>query len=136
MAVNTRFAVAVHIATALAYQSEESRTSDELAKSVNTNPVVVRRVLCALAKAGLIDVKEGKSGGSVLSKRPSEITLADIYRAVEPDPVFGVPEKDVNRSCPVSCKMQKLMNGVLLRVERSLSETLKKTRLSDLLKEI
>jgi Rrf2 family protein len=136
MAVNTRFAVAVHIVTALAYEDNESRTSDELAKSVNTNAVVVRRLLCTLANAGLINVKEGKSGGSALAKKPSDITLADIYRAVEPEPVFGVPTKEVNRSCPVSCKMQKIMNGVLSRVERSLQENLRKTRLSDLLKEI
>jgi DNA-binding IscR family transcriptional regulator len=136
MAVNTRFAVAVHITTVLAYWGDELRTSDELAKSVNTNPVVVRRLLCLLADAGLIQVKEGKSGGSSLTRKASEITLADIYAAVDPEPVFGVPEKEIMRACPVSCRMQKLMGGVLLRVEHSLLENLRKTRLSDLLREI
>ena len=136
MAVNTRFAVAVHIATALGFQSEFPRTSEDLAKSVNTNPVVVRRLLQALAKAGLIHVREGKSGGSTLARPASQITLNDIYCAVEPDPLFGLPAKKMNRACPVSCKMPSLMTGVLSRVEHSLSEQLKKTRLSDLLKEI
>ncbi|HEX8852924.1 MAG TPA: Rrf2 family transcriptional regulator, partial [Pyrinomonadaceae bacterium] len=82
MSANSRFAVAVHALTLLAWAGEEPVKSEYLACSVNTNPVVIRRILCALARAGLVTSQTGASGGSRLARPAAEITLREVYRAV------------------------------------------------------
>ncbi|HTJ85257.1 MAG TPA: Rrf2 family transcriptional regulator, partial [Polyangiaceae bacterium] len=81
-----RFTLAVHILGMLAWVERErgvSATSEELAKSINTNPVVVRRVLGDLRRAGLVDTKRGVGGGVTLAKTASQITLRNAYEAIE-----------------------------------------------------
>jgi Rrf2 family protein len=136
MSGNTRIAVAIHIMTSLACAGE-SMTSAELAKSINTNAVVVRRLLCLLAKAGLIECTAGKSGGSVLSRKAENISLADIYNAIAPEEsLFAIPEKSANRSCAVSCKMKGLLTKVFGQAEDAVRNQLENVRLSDLAKNI
>jgi Rrf2 family protein len=136
MSGNTRIAVAIHIMTSLAF-AKESRTSVQLAKSINTNAVVVRRLLVLLAQAGLIECTSGKSGGSVLAKKPENISLADIYNAIAPEEsLFAIPEKTANRGCPVSCKMKGLLTQVFDQAEEAVRSRLKSVRLSDLAKNI
>ena len=88
MAVNTRFATGVHTLVLLAAEPDSLQTSEEIAQKLNTNPVVIRRVLSLLRQAGLIDSQKGPSGGSRLAKPGKAIRLGDIYRAVEPLSVF------------------------------------------------
>lgn len=82
---DTRLAVAIHILSVLSFAGKEPRTSDLLARSVNTNAVVVRRLLGQLKKAGLTEVRRG-AGGSTLNRHPEDITLLDVYKAVVPNP--------------------------------------------------
>src|SRR5690349_523482 len=91
MAANLRFPVAVHIITALAYRDGESATSQQLAKSICTNPVVVRRLLSKLHQAGLIHCYPGKTGGCRLARSAEKITLFDVYTAVEGGGPFTIP---------------------------------------------
>lgn len=91
MATNTRFAVAIHTAGMLALDGKLCVTSETIAKSVSTNPVVVRRVIAMLAKNGLVVVRKGKGGGATLARAAAEITLADVYKAIEPGPLLPIP---------------------------------------------
>ena len=91
MASNTRFAVAIHTAGMLALADKLRVSSETIAKSVSTNPVVVRRVISLLAKHGLVEVRKGQAGGAALTRPPAEITLEDIHRAVELPPLMAVP---------------------------------------------
>lgn len=91
MAANTRFAVAIHTAGMLALDSKFCVTSETIARSVSTNPVVVRRVIAMLAKNGLVLVRKGKGGGATLARPAAEITLADVYKAIDPGPLLPVP---------------------------------------------
>jgi DNA-binding IscR family transcriptional regulator len=75
--------MAVHVLAVLAYQEGDRVTSAGLAGSINTNPVIIRRLLLALQKAGLVDTCRGAGSGSRLSRSPKRINLAEIYRAVE-----------------------------------------------------
>jgi len=134
MSQNTRFAVAVHVLTALAYRDGESLSSARLAASVRTNPVVIRRLLIRLGKAGLVQAQVGKSGGVRLARRPESITLLDIFRAVEGGSPFVIPDKPENKACEVSCAMRKLLSSVLAETDRAVSRSLEKVRLSDLVK--
>src|SRR5256884_5849800 len=78
---SVQFAVAAHIMAALGYFPGEEISSTILADSVNADPTFVRKSLSKLSKAGLVVTKRGKSGASMLSRSPRQITLLDIYRA-------------------------------------------------------
>ena len=83
MQISSRFSVGVHVLTLLASNpAGELLTSDRLANSVNTNPVVIRRILGQLKKAGLVEVRAA-AGGTYLRRDPATITLLDVYRAVD-----------------------------------------------------
>src|SRR5262245_9311383 len=103
--------------TMLACSSREVIASQTLAASVNTNPVVVRRLLRALRRAGLIETFAGKNGGTQLGKSPERISLAAIYDAVEPRRVIPVNERKALRKCHVSCNMPRIMSAVALGTE-------------------
>ena len=82
---DTRLAVAAHILALLSFAGSEYRSSDLLARSVNTNAVVVRRLTGQLKKAGLVEIRRGV-GGTALNRKPEDITLLDVYKAVIPNP--------------------------------------------------
>ncbi len=122
--------------TALAYHDGESLSSSLLARSVQTNPVVIRRLLGRLGKAGLVRARTGKAGGAVLARRPASITLMDIFRAVEGGSPFAIPDKPADKSCAVSCRMKRVLASVLSETEKAMAASLEKVRLSDLATEI
>ena len=109
MSTNTRFAVAVHSAGMIAFGDRMVVTSDRIAQSVGTNPVVVRRVCGMLVKAGLVTMRKGQNGGALLTRSPEQISLGDIYRAVELGPALQVPGNRENCTCPVG----RIVGGVL-----------------------
>ena len=82
MAANCRFAFAVHILSVLALKKNEGVTSDALAGSVNTNPVVIRRIVSALQQAGLVATAKGARGGVKLALSPENISLGAVHRAM------------------------------------------------------
>jgi Rrf2 family protein len=133
MTKDTKFAVAIHILTMLATRKYELTTSQQVARSVNTNPVVVRRLLAQLAKAGLVEAKEGKFGGSRIARPPEKITLLDVLSAIAPGPLFNLPEKKEHKACRVSCGMKDVLPPVLKAAEQSLGQALRRTKISDLL---
>jgi Rrf2 family protein len=136
MAANSRFPVAVHVMTALGYRDGESMSSPRLARSVSTNPVVIRRLLSQLRKAGLVRGHSGKSGGAQLARRPETISLMDIYRAVSGGEPFSIPDKPEYRECEVSCHIKKILRSVLADTEKAIATSLEKVRLSDLVQDI
>jgi len=126
MAKSSRFAVAVHVLTLLAYEEGKWLTSDYIAGSVNTNPVVIRRVLALLSKAGFISTAEGAGGGTVLASSAGSITLADVFRAVELGEFFLLPPNDPNPLCPVGRCVQTILrehlDGFQEVIERAMSQ--------------
>lgn len=136
MAKNCRFAVAVHIASVLALHPDEPATSEWIAGSVNTNPVVIRRLLSALAKAGLVKSIRGSAGGSVLARRPEDITLLDISRAVEEEEAPALHHQPPNPACPVGRSIQPVLLRVLDRAEAAREAVLATTLLSEVLAQI
>ena len=113
MAKNCRFAVAVHISTLLALGGGKPATSEWISGSVNTNPVVVRRILSALAKAGLVRSTRGINGGSVLAKPPETITLLEINRAVDDEEVPSLHHQTPNQNCLVGREIQSVLIKVM-----------------------
>lgn len=83
--MNSQLPIALHILGFLASQRGEPLTSDVMADTYGTSPVVLRRVLAKLQRAGLVETKRGVHGGSVLARDPSAINLREAYDAVSDD---------------------------------------------------
>lgn len=136
MAKNCRFAVAVHIAAVLALAGDQPATSEWIAGSVNTNPVVIRRLLSALARAGLVRSLRGSAGGSVLARHPGAITLLEIARAVEEDEAPALHHQPPNPACPVGRGIQPVLMRVIDRAEAAREAVLATTLLSEVVAQI
>ena len=134
--VNQQFTFAVHIMTALAFSPGEVIGSQTLAASVNTNPVVVRRLLLALRRARLIETFAGKHGGARLRKKPDRISLAEIYDAVKSPQVILVNERKALRRCHVSCNMKGIMSGVAESTEQAVRKHLRGITLAHLVRKM
>ena len=93
--------MAVHVLAVLAYKEGDRVTSAFLAGSVNTNPVIIRRLLLSLQRARLVETCKGAGSGSRLSRSPGRINLAQVYRAVEEVEPFATPARKPNEACPV-----------------------------------
>lgn len=104
MAANSKLTIAAHALAWLALAHRRGRevlTSDEVAASINTNPVIVRRSLGDLQKAGLVAARRGTGAGWRLSRPPGEISLLDVYAAVSPEPLVALHHSEPNLLCPV-----------------------------------
>ena len=133
MRTSCRFAVAVHVMAVLAYKEGDRVTSAFLAGSVNTNPVIIRRLLPALRRAKLVDTRKGAGAGSRLSRSPGRINLAEIYRAVEAAEAFATPPRKPNAACPVGHCIRRALNRVFASAQTALERDLEKTTLGDVM---
>jgi len=136
MAANSRLAVAAHIVSVLAFKRDEFVPSHSIASSVNTHPTVIRRILAALTRAGIVASEEGKSGGSKLMKCPSKITLLDLSFAVGEDHLFAVHKNPTNESCPISRTMKKALGKVFSDAEKAAFIQLQRVSIADLAIEV
>src|SRR2546422_536759 len=130
MRTSCRFAMAVHVLTLLAYKEGDRVTSALLADSVNTNPVIIRRLLLALQRARLVETSKGAGSGSRLSRAPGRINLAEIYRAVEDSESFARPSRKPNAACPVGYCIRETLDRVFASAQEALERDLEKTNLA------
>ena len=136
MRTSCRFAMAVHVLTLLAYKEGDRVTSAFLAASINTNPVIVRRLLLALQRAKLVDTCKGAGAGSRLNYAPRRINMAQIYRAVEEAETFGTPSRKPNPDCPVGQCMLKMLEEMFASAQRAMERDLEKTTLADVIEAV
>ena len=133
MKISSRFSVAVHILSILSIEKDNLCTSEWIAGSVNTNPVVIRRVTGMLKRAGLVNVNSG-SGGSYLLKSIENITLLDIYKAVEvveEGKLFQIHEEP-NAKCPIGANIQSVLEIILFRAQDAMEDVLKNVTMKDI----
>ena len=132
MAGNSRFAVSLHILAYLTYREGRSVSSAEIASSVDTNAVVIRRLLSALVRARIVQAQKGAAGGFMLAKTPQSVSLLDIYRAVEPEPDVGMRHFAPNQKCPSGAKIESVVRGIFDRVQASMEAELRDVTLAQL----
>jgi DNA-binding IscR family transcriptional regulator len=125
-----RFAFAVHVLAVLANESK-CASSASLAATVNTNPVVIRRLLIDLQNAGLIRTSRGPQGGAILAKPPKNISLWHVHSAVESRELFGQHPNPPSPHCPVGQGIEKVLGYVEKRANRSFSRELQMMSLAD-----
>lgn len=112
--MNTRFAVATHILAYLAHAGGQPVSSEVLASSAGTHPVVVRRLVSTLREAGLVHSQRGAGGGTLLARPAADISLLDVFRAMqetEPD-LFQISSTNPNSHCDLGRVMQETLEGL------------------------
>ena len=134
--VDTRFPVSVHIMTSLAYNQPTLMSSEQLALGIKTNASFIRKLVVSLASAGLVESVRGKAGGVRLAKKPKDITLDQIYRAVTDSALVAVPNKAPNKSCTISCGIGAVLCRISQEIEENTLKQLAKTSLSEVLGQI
>ena len=136
MSTNSRFAVAVHVLSLMAWSGEEPLKSEQVAESVNTNPVVIRRMLLELADAGLVVSQTGSLGGSRLANDPAKTTLLDVYRALEYGSVFSLHRQPPSRDCPVGVNIETVLGEVLSEVDAAVEQVLGTITINDVVQRL
>ncbi|WNV84634.1 Rrf2 family transcriptional regulator [Umezawaea sp. Da 62-37] len=137
MSANSRLTVALHaLAWVGLYQrlGHDVATSEQVAGSVNTNPVVIRRLLGELREAGLVRSQRGAGAGWMLSRDPADITLLDVYDAIGSGPLFGMHRAEPNQGCVVGAGIQPALRTVYDGLDRVLRAELAMTTVADVLK--
>lgn len=122
--MNGRFQIAVHILTLLHSAGDESLSSDYMAGSININPVMVRKELSNLRKAGFVKSKEGNMGGYTLAKPAKQISIADIYMAVNQTPLLGEARNVPNPACPIGQEINEQMHALNAQLNNIVTEHL------------
>jgi Rrf2 family protein len=138
VAANSRMTIAVHALAWLALarrQGREVLTSDQVAASVNTNPVIIRRCLGDLRRAGLVCVRHGAGAGWSLARAPEEITLLEVHDAVGPEPPFGLHHTEPNLECPVGKGIRPALSQVYGQVEQAMRRELAAVSVAGVLRE-
>ena len=128
--------MAVHVLSLMAWSGEEPLKSEQVAESVNTNPVVIRRMLKELAEAGLVVSQTGSLGGSRLANDPTKTTLLDVYQALEYRGVFSLHRQPPSRDCPVGVNIETVLGDVLLEVDSAVERVLQNITINDVVRRL
>ena len=133
MQFSSRLPVAVHILLAIVeFEGKEKTTSTFLAGSVNVNPVIIRNTLGQLKTAELVTVKAGE-GGASLAKDPKDITLMDVFNAVEKEEMLFHFHENPNPECPVGKNVHAVLDRRLFSIQKVMQEQMKSITLQDLI---
>ncbi|MGC4072833.1 MAG: Rrf2 family transcriptional regulator [Nibricoccus sp.] len=132
MTGNSRFAVSVHMLSYLAYKAGAQTTSTEIASSVDTNPVVIRRLLATFVKARLVNTQKGAAGGFSLATAPENIRLLDIYRAVEPQTDLGLSRLEPNHKCAVGARIEDILKATFTKAQTAFEAELARVSVADI----
>lgn len=137
MQISSRFTMAIHMFACIDTFTDQKMTSDFMAASIGTNPVIVRKLLQQLKAAGLIEVSRG-TGGVTVTKPLNEITFLDIYKAVEctPDEELFHFHENPNQACPVGKNIHHVLDDKLAKVQEAMESELAAITLADVKRDI
>lgn len=138
MSVNSRMTVAIHVLSFLiasARKRPDPVTSERIAHSVNTNPVVIRRMLGELQRGGLVRSHRGANAGWTLARPARSITLLQVYNAVQEGPLFGLHASAPNPKCPIGRGLPPTLRKVYGALEDDLRRRLAQTTVDEVLTE-
>lgn len=136
MQFSVRLTMATHILLCIEkFQGEYKTTSTFLAGSVNVHPVIIRKTLGQLRAAGLVEVAAG-IGGAKLTKSPKDITLLDVFQAVEEDEDLFHFQENPNPNCPVGRNIHHILGTRLEKIKQHMLDDLANITLEDLLKAV
>lgn len=128
---NSRLSLALHTLGHMAMDPDGAQTSTEIAEHAGTNPVVVRRVLGRLREAGLLTSEKGHSGGWKLARAPEEITLADVFSALD-EQLFSYDDNTEPANCAVERAMRQRISSVMTDIEQKLVDQLNSISINEM----
>lgn len=132
--MSSKLSVCIHILTVLALKGCEALTSEQIARSVNTNPVVIRRLLGLLRRAGYVGSKKGVGGGWELLANPEEVSFLDVLRVVEPqNEIFALHKCKPNQQCPVGRNIQGVLIGVYSEIQEGVAGRLARSTIASVI---
>ena len=134
MSQNSGFPLAVHLLVALSFRPKDFISSDSLSGTVHTNAVVVRRIVASLRRAGFVVSQAGVAGGVRLAKRPRQITLLDVYRAVGRAELFRMHSP--NRACPIGKRIPAALGEFLPKAEQAFEHSLAGVTVDDVARKV
>lgn len=137
MQISSRFTMAIHMFACIDTFSDQKMTSDFMAASIGTNPVIIRKLLQQLKAAGLIEVLRG-TGGVKITRPLSKITFLDVYKAVEcaqDEKLFHFHENP-NPNCPVGQNIHNVLDDRLLQIQKAMEDKLAEMTLADVKKDV
>jgi len=133
--IANRFSIAVHILSLLGGRREAEPTSEWMAGSIGVNPVVVRNVTGMLKRAGLVRTQQGVAGAS-LARPLSEVTLLDVYRAVEDEASLFSVHPRPNPKCPVGARIEGTLREVFAEAEDAMHAELAGITLAEVVRRL
>ena len=138
--MNSRFTMAVHLLGMLTWAQRSGMgplTSERAAESINTSPVVIRRLVAMLHAQGMVEARKGPNGGIQLAREPEKITLREVYEAVSEDaPVLGGYTAKPGAKCPVAPYVAEYLEGLRNRAEEAMKAQLDMVTIQQMTSEI
>ena len=134
MRQSTQFPLAVHLLVALSFRPENYISSDSLSGTVHTNPVVVRRIVASLRRAGFVVSQPGVAGGVRIAKPSRQISLLDVYKAVGQGELFRM--HNPNRACPIGKRIPEALGEFLPRAEQAFERSLSDATVEDVARKV
>ncbi|GHU31215.1 transcriptional regulator [Spirochaetia bacterium] len=135
MQIGTKFSIAIHILLCVEFFNKDYKvTGDFIAASVKTNPTIIRNIMALLRDAGIIESAAG-TGGAKLTRPASDITMRDIYLAVNPikDGKLFKIHKNTEPCCPVGGNILMLLEPVFFNAQSAMENNLMQSTLQDVL---
>lgn len=118
MKYSHRLSDAVHILTYLEVYQGQPASSQDIAASVDANPSIIRRMIAKLAKAGILKPRSGNEAPK-LTRSAAQISLLEIYRAVEENQHLLHVDEQTNQQCPVGGNIQPVLTQAFARVQKA-----------------
>ena len=131
---SSKLSVSIHILSVIALMEVEPITSDYIASSINTNPALVRRLMSRLKKAQLITTST-KLGVTGLARKAEDISLLDVFLAVEDQRDLFSIHGNTNLNCPVGAKIEGTLKNLYDNIQAATEEKLSAISLADITKE-
>ncbi len=132
MSKSTRLSSAAYILSYVASRAPDQVTSDTISNAVQDHPTRVRQLISTLVKAGLVKSTRGASGGVTLAKSASEISLREVYEAVEDHDMISMPQKGMYRGWGANCLVHNKLNTLYADAEAHLRAELAQISIADL----
>lgn len=126
---------AVHILAYIEIYHDDDLSSTAIAESVESNPGLVRRLMTALRTAGLLATQRGTATPEVM-RDPTDISLLDIYRAVETDNNLLHIDDKTNPQCIVGGNIQETLREAYATVQTAAESQMATITLASLIADI
>ncbi|WP_125710759.1 Rrf2 family transcriptional regulator [Companilactobacillus zhongbaensis] len=126
---------AVHVLSYIEIFQDEDLSSKAIADSIESNPSLIRRLMSSLSKAGLLITRSG-SVSPRLSRPADQISLLDIYLAIDDSHELLHVDKKTNMNCPVGRNIQDTLNVAYDQVQKAAEKSMQSIVLQDLIEDV